>query len=379
MVWNILRLLFTRGLSISRWNNFPRAVEINHLDNVWFVLHVALFLAYIESEKSGEPLDEFYIMKKVIFHSFRDLILSDINSGTKEYIKKIDPDIFWKIHKKSFDFLFDFDAPEFLKDDMKQVVFDDSERVENQIILAAKKYVGYTEALSNAAVFPFMYEVPLSEISSQIDEMKQDLYCLRELMDNTDHQKYLAHVNRLSFSMRWNHVSRKFPISVMSHLVIVAFVSYIIGMIENEAGWDYDIEKMMMKAMYHDVPEVITGDIITPTKQAVDGFTLVLEEVETQMLDDYLFSYISTEYKQRIAEYMLHPFSDKLWTVVKYADVMSALLEARLESHHGNADFNEVSENLLGKAYSFKNSGVDFIIQEMLLWFDKDEIDISLR
>ena len=175
-------------------------------------------------------------MKKVIFHSFRDLILSDINSGTKEYIKKIDPDIFGKIHKKSFDFLFDFDAPEYLKDDMKQIVFDDSERVENQIILAAKKYVGYTEALSNAAVFPFMYEVPLSEISLQIDKMKQDLYCLGELMENTDHQKYLAHVNRLSFSMRWNHVSRKFPISVMSHLVIVAFVSYIIGMIENHAG-----------------------------------------------------------------------------------------------------------------------------------------------
>ena len=379
MVWNILRLLFTRGLSISRWNNFPRAVEINHLDNVWFVLHVALFLAYIESENSGQKLDEFYIMKKVVFHSFRDLILSDINSGTKEYIKKIDPDIFEKIHKKSFDFLFDFDAPGYLKDDMKHVVFDDSERVENQIILAAKKYVGYTEALSNAAVYPFMYEVPLSEISSQIDHMKENLYSLDELMDNTDHQKYLAHVNRLSFSMRWNHVNRKFPISVMSHLVIVAFVSYIIGMIENHAGGDYDIEKMMMKAMYHDVPEVITGDIITPTKQAVDGFTLVLEEVETQMLDDYLFSYISDDYKQRIAEYMLHPFSDKLWTVVKYADVLSALLEARLESFHGNADFNEVSENLLKKAYSFKNSGVDFIIQEMLLWFDKDENDISLR
>ena len=379
MVWNILRLLFTRWLSISRWNNFPRAVEINHLDNVWFVLHVALFLAYIESEKSGEKLDEFYIMKKVIFHSFRDLILSDINSGTKEYIKKIDPDIFGKIHKKSFDFLFNFEAPSYLKDDMKAIVFDDSDRVENQIIHAAKKYVWYTEALSNSAVFPFMYEVPLSELLSEIESKRKNLHSLNELMNNTDHQKYLSHVNRLSFSMRWNHVKRKFPISVMSHLVIVAFLSYIIGMIENHDGGDYDIEKMMMKAMYHDVPEVITWDIITPTKQAVDGFTLVLEEVETQMLDNYLFSYISDEYKDYIAEYMLHPFSDKLWTVVKYADVLSALLEARLESFHGNADFNEVSENLLKKAYSFKNPGVDYLIQEMLLWFDKDENDINLR
>jgi len=136
---------------------------------------------------------------------------------------------------------------------------------------------------------------------------------------------------------------------------------------------------MMTKAIYHDVPEVITWDIITPTKQAVDGFTLVLEEVEEQMLDDYLFSYISDDYKNYIGEYMLQPFSDKLGKIVKYADVLSALLEARLESFHGNADFNEISENLLKKAYSFKNPGVDYIIQEMLLGFDKDENDISLR
>ena len=318
-------------------------------------------------------------MKKVIFWSFRDLVLSDINSWTKEYIKKINSDIFSELHKKSFDFLLGFDGPEYIKKDIESIVFDASQRIENRIIYAAKKYVGYTEAQANTAVFPFMYEVPLSELASDIDLCRKNLDSLDELMDNTQYQKYLSHINRLSFSMRWNHVHRKFPISVMSHQVIVWFLSYIIWVHENNTGWEYDIEKMMIKAVYHDVPEVITWDIITPTKQAVDGFTLVLEKVEEQMLDDYLFSYISDDYKDYIGEYMLQPFSDKLWKVVKYADVLSALLEARLESFHGNVDFNEVSDNLLKKAYSFKNPGVDFIIQEVLLGFNKEENDISLR
>ena len=379
MVWNILRLLFTRWLSISRWNNFPRAVEINHLDNVWFVLHVALFLAYLESKKSGQSIDQFYIMKKVIFGSFRDLVLSDINSWTKEYIKRINADIFSELHKKSFNFLLNFDWPDYLKQDIRTIVFDHSDRIENSIIYAAKKYVWYTEAESNAAVFPFMYEVPLAELALEIKAHRTKLASLDELMNNKQYQKYLSHINRLSFSMRWNHVHRTFPISVMSHQVIVAFISYIIGMVENENGASCDIEKMMIKAIYHDVPEVITWDIITPTKQAVDGFTLVLEEVETQMLDDYLFSYIPIHYKNYIGEYMLQPFSDTLWKIVKYADVISAMLEARLESFHGNTDFNTISDNLLKKAYSFKNPGVDFLIQEILLGFNKEDNDISLR
>ena len=227
--------MFTRGLSISRWNNFPRAVEITHLDNVGFVLHVALFLAYLEKE-NGEEVDMLYLMKKIIFTSFRDLVLSDINSGTKEYIRKLDPDIFGKLHKKSFDFLLDFPAEQYLKQDISEVVFDDSDRIENKLFRAAKKYVGYTEALSNSAVFPFMYEVPLSDLKGDIELRRGKIKSLDTLMKNENYQKYLSHVNRLSFSMRWNHLKRGFPVSVMSHLVIVALLSYIIGMVENENG-----------------------------------------------------------------------------------------------------------------------------------------------
>gem|GEM_PF-4751466 len=56
MVGNILRLMLGRGLSIIRWNNFPRVVDIKHMDNVGFSLHVALFLVYHE-EKSRCPSD----------------------------------------------------------------------------------------------------------------------------------------------------------------------------------------------------------------------------------------------------------------------------------------------------------------------------------
>jgi hypothetical protein len=36
---------------MKRWNNFPRIEEVSHLDNLGFVIHVALFLSYLEEQK----------------------------------------------------------------------------------------------------------------------------------------------------------------------------------------------------------------------------------------------------------------------------------------------------------------------------------------
>jgi len=48
----------------------------------------------------------------------------------------------------------------------------------------------------------------------------------------------------------------------------------------------------MLRTIYHDIPEFITGDIITPTKKAIPGFTDILEKVEEKMMDDYFFIYM---------------------------------------------------------------------------------------
>ena len=104
MVGNTLRLMLTRGLSIIRWNNFPRVIDTKQMDNVGATLHTALFLAYQQEQIAGEKIDTLYLMKKIIFTSLADLILSDINSGTKGYIKKLDEDIFDKLYEQAYSY-----------------------------------------------------------------------------------------------------------------------------------------------------------------------------------------------------------------------------------------------------------------------------------
>ncbi len=375
MVGNTLRLMLTRGLSMIRWNNFPRVVDVKQMDNVGATLHTALFLAYQESQIQGESIDRLYLMKKCIFSSFADLILSDINSGTKAYIKKEDEAIFNELYAKAYEYFLHNEAPEVLRQDFRQTMQASDKQREDTIFLAAKKYLGFVEASTNARVFPEMYEVPLDDIKKDLVLFTSELPSLKELLENENHQKYLSHIYRLSYSMRWNQYQRTAPISVMSHKVIVAYISYIIGVIGNEHGEQNDIENMLLRAIYHDVPEVITGDIITPTKKAVPGFVELLEKVEESMMNDYLFDFISPEYKQFLTPYILHPFEGELGKKVKYADIFSALIEAKIEDRAGNHFFHEKYQTILAHVSHIQHPGVEYLLKEVLFHFDSVQDD----
>lgn len=365
-----------RGLSIIRWNNFPRAVDIKHMDNVGFTLHVWLYLAYLEEQESGMRIDKLFLMKKIIFSSLADLLLSDINSGTKGYIEKADKKIFSDLYQKAFNHIYAFEWPDFLTQDIKNVVEDKSHHLESQLFYAAKKYVWHVEAATNARVFPEMYEVPSHDIESSLENISQRLPSLAFLLEDTKSQKYLSHIQRLSFAMRWNQYQRVSPISVMSHKVVVAYLAYVIWTYMNHEWSDCDVEDMMMRAIYHDVPEVITWDIITPTKKAVPGFVELLEEVETDMVEDYLFSYISPEYKQYISPYMLAPFEWETWKKVKYADNLSALFEAKLEVIQWNKNFDHAAKKIMKDVSKEENEAVEYILKDMVLYFEEIREDI---
>lgn len=259
---------------------------------------------------------------------------------------------------------------------MKETLESQDFLFEDTLFLAAKKYVGFVESTTNARVFPEMYEVPLADIQTSLSQLSKNLESVDFLLCDTHSQKFLAHIQRLSFAMRWNQYQRNTPISVMSHKVIVTYLTYIISVYSEPKNTPQKTLDMLMRAIYHDVPEVITGDIITPTKQAVPGFVELLEKVETSMVEDYLFSYVSNDYRKYIQKYMLKPFSGNTGKQVKYADHLSALFEAKLEDISGNKNFHEVSKSMMKHLSHIEHPGVVYILKDMVLYFSEVQEDI---
>lgn len=370
MIGMIVKNMLTRGLSMKRWNNYPRIEDMSLLDNVWYTMHIAQFLAYLE-EQNGHKINREFLMKRIMFSSLKSLVLSDINSGTKTYILKNNPEIFSQLENKALNYILSLDAPEYIKEDMKGIMSNTSFDRELLIIESAKRIAGWKESEVNAKIFSDMYEIPLREIQKSLQESAQKLESMKELLKNDNYLKYLSHIRRLSHCMRWNQQSRIFPISVMSHLVLITFLTYILVMIENNNGKNYNMWEMLLRAMYHDIPEAITGDIITPTKKAVPGFIELLGKVEIDMMNDYLFHYIPESYKNEVFPYMLHPFDGNDWKIVKYADIISALLEAKVEVNHGSENFKEIYRTIKKKVNTFEGASIDYILKHMLDSFDQ--------
>lgn len=361
---------------MKRWNNYPRVEDVSHLDNIGYVMHVSLFLAYIE-EKNGQKIDKAFLLKRIMFQSLSKLILSDISSWTRDYIMALDNEIFSKLEKKALGVILEREAPEYIKEDMHLVLENTSKQKELDIIEAAKQYAAYRECLVNQKVFSDMYEVPLRCINKELEQRRSTLHSLDILLKNDNYIKFLSHIRRLSHSLRWNQEKRGFPISVMSHLVVITYIVYIIGMIENDSAKNYDIEELLLRTIYHDIPEAITGDIITPTKKAVPWFDTLLEKVEVKMMDDYIFSYVWDDYKNSVEEYMLQPFEGEIGKIAKYADIVSALLEAKVEVNHGSENFKEIYRKIKKKVNSFDSVSIDYILKFGIDSFD-DTTEISL-
>ncbi len=378
MIWTLLKLMFSKWLSIKRWNNFPRVEDITPLDNAWFVIHISLFLAQIE-EKQWREIDKDFIIKKILFQLFNALILSDINSWTRDYILKIDSKIMWELENKVLEFINWFSWADFIKEDMQKILSDNSKKIEDEIILSAKKFAWYQECVINSRVFLYAYDVAMEQIKEYLELHKKNLFSLRELLKNDNFKIYLSHIRRLSHSMRWSWKQRKYPISVMSHLTIVTFISYIMWTLENKNGWDYDVYNLMVRWVYHDIPEAITWDIITPIKDAVKGFRDVLEQVEENMLNDYFFIYVWEDYRDEIKKCMLDPFSWKAWEIVKQADIISALLEAKIERDNWNMEFWKIYRNIKKVVNEFDTYSANYFLKDVLLAFWEDLWDINLE
>jgi hypothetical protein len=60
---------------------------------------------------------------------------------------------------------------------------------------------------------------------------------------------------------------------------------------------------------------------------------------------------------------------------VKYADILSALIEAKVEQAQGNAFFAEKYQVILEHVTHFEHPGVEYILKEIFFSFDTKSDD----
>ncbi len=151
---------------------------------------------------------------------------------------------------------------------------------------------------------------------------------------------FFAYLSKMKSIQRWGLMRNVSPENNQEHSFQVAVIAHGLAVIRNTRfGGAVDPARVAVLALFHDVGEVITGDLPTPIKYfnpQIEKAFGELDGVARRKLLDMLPKDLRPLY-----ETMLAPARDEEWTLVKAADKVCAYLKCLEEARAGNREFHK--------------------------------------
>ena len=165
--------------------------------------------------------------------------------------------------------------------------------------------------------------------------------------------------------------------NIMEHSQAVAVIAHALALITNKiCGGNVDVNKTVLLAQYHEVGEVITGDLPTPIKYFNPEIKTAYKDLEKGACLRIL-SMLPESLKDEYEQYILPDENSEEYKLVKYADRLSAYLKCVEEVKAGNAEFKKAKTSIGTELKNCKNPAVEYYLKEFAPAYELtlDELD----
>ncbi|MDU0355290.1 5'-deoxynucleotidase [Paraglaciecola aquimarina] len=175
---------------------------------------------------------------------------------------------------------------------------------------------------------------------------------------------FFAHLSRMKLINRWPLMRNVRTENVQEHSLQVAMVAHSLALIRNKYfSGKLDPNEVATIAMFHDVSEVITGDLPTPVKYSnpvIRDEYKKIEKIAEQKLINMAPKDFHDDYAKLIDH---HRHSDEIIFIVKAADVICAYLKTLEELSAGNREFGLAKKRLDQMLKDYHSPEVDYFMQ----------------
>lgn len=390
------------AFSIERWNDLVRPFELIEMDKHAEKLVVAYIIAKYE-ESAGRKIDWEWLIYASLFDLLRKIQVCDIKSPVQTLIKNEYPAEYAKLNEwileKYRSLIDDEDLFErfsvYMRNLSSHSETDEVRLHTIRIFRAAHKY----STLRELEMVSVVNEAErLYSISRELNADLQKYLDLRGLQLLITKQKpfeFLMRIEQLRFQTRWNQTPRVPKTSVLGHCFFVAVLSLLFSRESGVEMCGKRIYNNFFSGLFHDLPESVTRDIISPVKQATDGLPEIIKDIEDKIVakelvplmedfyKDEILYFTSDEFKNRAVfdgcmiavsfEELNEKFNKDCFNpadgrLVRVADHYSAFLEADLSIQYGitSMQLKMGRENLL-KAYAEKDKINGFSVSKLFL------------
>jgi putative hydrolase of HD superfamily len=262
----------------------------------------------------------------------------------------------------------------------------DEEDLNKRILSAAHFYATKWEFDIIERANPNGYEI--SEIKSRLQSIQEKYYDLAGIKDISLYPKYKNFIDMcglLRFQLRWSHIHMVPRISVLGHMLIVAILSYLLSL-ETSACYKRKYNNFFT-GLFHDLPEVLTRDIIDPVKRSIKGLDKLIKKYEKEEMER-IYQLIPEDWHKEMKMFMEDEFENIIEVdgkivrkgsheiecdfnkdeynprdgkIIEISDHLAAFIEAYLATNNGikNKDLEEAIQSIRKRYKDAEYSGIN--------------------
>lgn len=360
--------MFFDSANMHRWNDHITPVDLTEMDKQAHKAAISWIIAKFE-EQSGTVIDWRKLIEHQMFSFIQRSVLTDLK-----------PQVFYRISSErrkevnrfvisEYDRLIPDSDPDF-RQRFIDYLDSDMDSIEDEIVSAAHYIATRWEFNliydSNRSLYGI--DVTRQEIEDQVDQHK-DLRGVREMAtDRSATFNFVDLIGQLRFQQRWARTPRLPKTAVLGHSLLVANMMYLYDL--DKGVSDRQIYNDYYTGLFHDLPEVLTKDVITPIKVNVSGLAALLEEYEHDLIEEKIMPLIQPDWRDEFRFMVYDPFMDmddpefgkRDGFNLKTCDMLAAYMEAHISICYGvsNSTLREGEKEIREKLLA-RDKGIDTV------------------
>ncbi|HIQ60366.1 5'-deoxynucleotidase [Pseudoflavonifractor sp. SW1122] len=175
---------------------------------------------------------------------------------------------------------------------------------------------------------------------------------------------FFAYIFRMRYIARWALMRNTRTENVEEHSYEVAVLAHALAVVGQEIFHkDVNPDRVATAALFHDAPEIITGDLPTPIKYFNPAIKSAYDQVEA-VAQDKLLGMLPPELTEAYAP-LLRVEDPKVRCYIKAADKLAAWLKCLEERKAGNREFVQAEEETLHALKDMNMDEVTWFLEHM--------------
>ncbi|WP_419874275.1 YfbR-like 5'-deoxynucleotidase [Candidatus Pristimantibacillus sp. PTI5] len=354
---------------VPRWSEHAPRFEDNASAHSFRCAALSILVGIIEEKVFHEPLDKLKLLGRCLWGDLKNTGTGSIKHVTKKESLVMN-------HIRDFEMELSKEIVSYLSKSLQAQAFDYIVNAQDdthigRLVDAIDTFDAYLychrESRHDTNPFFHAKHKELEQIL-QNTELRSIRWLLDEYNKHAGLYEFIQYIVSLDTVKRWNGSYNLVPDNDATHSFRVASLALFNGLLEIErfGNKSIDLYTLLAKATLHDLPEALSGDVVSNFKHNNPEIKLAFEQYEKETAH-FMINKLPELFHAEMFEFIAHSKSDDyVGEMVDIADKLDALIKASLEMrnnpHYADTYYNQ----LVRVQHRFENPCVIFFLAYIL-------------